>query len=169
MSDTAWWQADSPIGPLLLECSGGALTRLHFQDGPRPGRPSPGAVHSRAPFAAVLAQLEEYFAGTRQAFDLPLAPAGTGFQRATWRALCEIPYGTTHSYGEVARALGKPGAMRAVGQACGANPIAVIIPCHRVLAGGGAIGGFGGGLPIKRRLLALEARSLPLELTPLAG
>lgn len=101
-------------------------------------------------------QLAEYFAGTRRAFDLPLAAAGSAFQRRVWQALGRIPYGATRSYGELARELGVPGGSRAVGSANGRNPIAIVIPCHRVIAEDGTLGGYGGGLWRKRRLLELE-------------
>jgi methylated-DNA-[protein]-cysteine S-methyltransferase len=106
--------------------------------------------------AKVREQLIEYFAGTRKNFNLQLAPAGTDFQQQVWRGLRTIPYGTAWGYGDLARHIGKPGAARAVGQANGANPIPIVIPCHRVIAANGSIGGFSCGLPLKRRLLALE-------------
>jgi methylated-DNA-[protein]-cysteine S-methyltransferase len=104
-------------------------------------------------------QLREYFAGKRAAFDLPLAPEGTAFQRSVWRQLQEIPYGETISYGELARRVGNPKASRAVGSANGANPVPIVIPCHRVIAGDGTLGGFGGGLLTKQTLLTLELRA----------
>lgn len=108
-------------------------------------------------------QLPEYFAAERREFDLDLELIGTPFQRSVWAALREIPYGETRSYGDLARALARPGAVRAVGQANGANPLPIVVPCHRVIAADGGIGGFGGGLDAKRRLLALEkARIAPL-------
>jgi methylated-DNA-[protein]-cysteine S-methyltransferase len=103
-----------------------------------------------------LRQLAEYFRGERTEFDLPLDPKGTGFQRAVWKALLEIPYGETCSYGDLARAIGRPAAVRAVGAANGSNPIAIIIPCHRVIGASGKLVGYGGGLPMKRMLLDLE-------------
>jgi methylated-DNA-[protein]-cysteine S-methyltransferase len=105
-------------------------------------------------------QLRAYFAGDLETFDLPLAPAGTPFQLAVWRELCKIPYGKTISYGELARHLGNPNASRAVGLANGANPIPIVIPCHRVIGSNGKLTGYGGGLPIKEKLLALERRQL---------
>jgi methylated-DNA-[protein]-cysteine S-methyltransferase len=107
-------------------------------------------------------QLREYFAGERREFDLPLAPAGTEFQLACWSALAEIPYGDTRSYGQQADRIGKPDRARAVGAANGANPIAIILPCHRVIGADGSLVGFGGGLETKRRLLDLEAGILTL-------
>ena len=118
-----------------------------------------------APFPLLRRQLAEYFAGERTAFELPLAPAGTPFQRNVWDALLAIPYGETRSYGELAAAVGKPGAARAVGRANHDNPIGVVIPCHRVIGAGGALTGYAGGLDRKRYLLELEGalqRSLAL-------
>jgi methylated-DNA-[protein]-cysteine S-methyltransferase len=106
--------------------------------------------------AAVTAQLEEYFAGRRQDFDLPLAPRGSEFQRRVWEELSRIPYGVTISYAELAARVGRPGAARAVGRANGTNPIPVVIPCHRVIGADGSLTGYGGGMPLKRALLALE-------------
>ena len=118
--------------------------------------PEAVADPSAAPLPEVRRQLLEYLAGERRAFDLPLAPRGTGFQRRVWRALTEIPYGETRSYLQIAHTIGHPDACRAVGAANGDNPIAVIIPCHRVIGSNGALTGYGGGLPMKRFLLELE-------------
>jgi methylated-DNA-[protein]-cysteine S-methyltransferase len=146
---------DSPVGPLTLVERDGALARLAF------GRL--GQSSAPSPFLdGVAAQLREYFAGERQAFDVALAPSGTEFQLACWRALAEIPYGETRSYGEQARHIGRPDRARAVGAANGANPIAIILPCHRVIGADGSLVGFGGGLETKRRLLDLEAGILTL-------
>lgn len=101
-------------------------------------------------------QLSEYFSGTRTEFDIPLAPNGTPFQKLVWRELCRIPYGQTRTYGEIAAAIGNPGAARAVGMACNRNPIWLIIPCHRIVGTGGKLTGYAGGLDLKRRLLDLE-------------
>src|SRR5213075_306528 len=103
-------------------------------------------------------QLRSYFAGKRRAFDFPLTPRGTEFQLSVWTALRQIPYGETTTYGEIARTIERPDAVRAVGAANGANPIPIVIPCHRVIGSTGSLTGFGGGLPVKRQLLALEAR-----------
>lgn len=132
------------------------LTRVNFQAGPHPMRPQREWLAASEPFDAVIRQLEEYFAGRRHAFDLPLAPAGTDFQHRVWRALSIIPYGKTISYGELARRIGNPRASRAVGLANGANPLPIIVPCHRVIGANGSLAGFGGGLPIKQALLSLE-------------
>lgn len=148
----------SPIGELLLTGDEGGLRGLHMQGGA--GAATVERTWTRAPeaFADVVAQLGEYFAGARTRFDLPLAPAGTPFQRDVWTALLEIPYGQTRSYGELARRVGRPNASRAVGAANGRNPIAVIVPCHRVIGADGSLTGFGGGLDRKRLLLDLERR-----------
>ncbi len=154
---TCWHEMDSPLGRLLLAGDAHGLRRVHFQAGPHPLQPPREWHRSEAPFGDVLAQLAEYFSATRRAFTLPLAPAGTAFQLAVWRALQAIPYGETLSYGELATRLGlAPGAARAVGLANGANPLPIIVPCHRVIGADGSLTGFGGGLPIKRALLALE-------------
>ena len=145
----------SPIGPLTLTERDGALARLSF--GAHGPCDSPTPLLARA-----TAQLNEYFAGERRAFDLPLAPTGTDFQLACWRALAEIPYGETRSYGQQADRIGKPDRARAVGAANGANPIAIVLPCHRVIGADGSLVGFGGGLETKRRLLDLEAGILTL-------
>ncbi|MEO0682831.1 MAG: methylated-DNA--[protein]-cysteine S-methyltransferase [Pseudomonadota bacterium] len=152
---------DSPIGPLLLAGDGTALHHLGFPSGSRASsEPKPGWRRAPQAFAEVRAQLDAYFAGDLRAFDLPLAPPGTPFQRAVWARLAEIPYGRTRSYGDIARALDAPGASRAVGAANGANPIPVILPCHRVVGADGTLTGFGGGLDLKRRLLALEGAAI---------
>jgi methylated-DNA-[protein]-cysteine S-methyltransferase len=175
MTETVIWQ--SPVGALRLESNGGALTGLWFVDvaeGPRWRDPvgreaASGDRRAQPPWnrnspprtrdsvlRAALTQLVEYFAGARQRFDLKLAPAGTEFQRRVWRALTEIPWGTTWSYGELARHLGKQGASRAVGAANGKNPISIIVPCHRVIAASGGLGGYSGGLGVKEALLRHE-------------
>jgi methylated-DNA-[protein]-cysteine S-methyltransferase len=148
---------DSPIGSLLLVGDGKVLHGLYMQDGRRPKQIAPGWERSPSSFADVTAQLHEYFAGERLAFDLALAIAGTPFERRVWSALTEIPYGETISYGELARRLNQPSAARAVGLANGRNPIAVIVPCHRVIGADGTLTGYGGGLERKRILLELES------------
>ena len=155
-----WQEIDSPIGTVLLVGDGLHLTHVHFQSGPKPMRPEEAWVESRKPFGTAIEQLKEYFARRRREFDLPLAPAGTGFQRRVWHALTTIPYGETISYGELARRVGNARACRAVGLANGANPLPIIVPCHRVIGSNGALTGFGGGLPIKRALLGLERGNL---------
>jgi methylated-DNA-[protein]-cysteine S-methyltransferase len=158
---TYWHEVDSPVGALLLAGHREALTRVHFQAGPHPLRPRPEWVPDAGPFAHVRSQLEEYFAGTRRVFRLRLAPTGTPFQLAVWQALRQIPYGQTTAYGELARRLGHAQAARAVGLANGSNPLPIIVPCHRVIGADGSLTGFGGGLYIKRALLALEGRRAP--------
>jgi methylated-DNA-[protein]-cysteine S-methyltransferase len=114
------------------------------------------------PNAEILSQLRDYLRGTRRVFDLPLDLRGTPFQRSVWEAVAAIPYGTLQTYGDVARRIDRPSATRAVGQAVGANPVALVIPCHRVVGSSGALVGYRGGLPLKERLLALEQGSLSL-------
>ncbi|MDE2196162.1 MAG: methylated-DNA--[protein]-cysteine S-methyltransferase [Gammaproteobacteria bacterium] len=147
----------SPVGKLLLAGDENGLRILDFQDGPHPLRPGNGWQEDKQPFGQVMAQLAAYFAGRRRAFDVPLAPAGTPFQLKVWRALQTIPYGETWSYGELARRIRKPTASRAVGAANGDNPIAIIVPCHRVIGADGSLTGYGGGLRIKQQLLELES------------
>jgi methylated-DNA-[protein]-cysteine S-methyltransferase len=147
-----WTVVDSPIDPLLLVGDETGLRELQMA----PHEPPPGAEQDDEALAPVAAQLADYFAGRRLAFDLPLAPVGTAFQQKVWLALREIPYGRTTTYGEIATGLGQPTASRAVGLANGRNPIAVIVPCHRVIGANGTLTGFGGGLPRKRWLLEHE-------------
>jgi methylated-DNA-[protein]-cysteine S-methyltransferase len=151
--------ADSPLGELLLLGDGESLRGLYMQDGRKPAAIRPGWRRDPAPFATALAQLDEYFAGQRTRFELPLAPSGTPFQLSVWNELGQIGYGETRSYGELARSLGRPRAARAVGAANGANPLSVVIPCHRLLGGDGGLTGYAGGLESKRLLLELEARA----------
>jgi methylated-DNA-[protein]-cysteine S-methyltransferase len=153
---------ESPVGELLLVGDGEVLRGLHMQDGRRPIAIGAAWEADDAPFAAAREQLDEYFGGDRREFDLPLAPLGSEFQRCVWDGLLEIPYGETISYGELARRIGRPDRARAVGAANGANPIAIILPCHRVIGADGSLVGFGGGLETKRRLLELEAGILTL-------
>jgi len=148
---------DSPIGELLLLGDGQALRGLYMQDGRRPIAIRAGWERSVARFADARAQLHEYFAGRRTAFDLSLVMDGNPFERRVWRALQDIPYGETTSYGELARGIGQAAAARAVGIANARNPLAVIVPCHRVIGANGALRGYGGGLERKRLLLDLES------------
>jgi methylated-DNA-[protein]-cysteine S-methyltransferase len=147
---------DSPIGPLLLAGDDAGLRCLLFARGRRPEAPRPEWEPDRGRLKEPARQLALYFAGTLRTFDIPLAPQGTAFQQRVWRALLDIPYGETTSYGTLAARIGNPSASRAVGLANGSNPIAIIIPCHRVIGRTGALTGYGGGLPIKQALLALE-------------
>jgi methylated-DNA-[protein]-cysteine S-methyltransferase len=155
MAMTVYDTIDSPLGELLLAGDGRALTAVHM-DG------APGAAWRRdpAPFRDAADQLRAYFAGELRDFDLPLAPHGTAFQQRVWSALREIPYGRTISYAELAASVGRPRAARAVGAANGQNPIAIVIPCHRVIGAAGALTGYGGGLERKRMLLDLEGGAL---------
>ncbi|MCU1454680.1 MAG: O-6-methylguanine methyltransferase [Acidimicrobiales bacterium] len=148
---------DSPIDPLLLTGQGDALTGLFMSIHAGGLRIDPSWRRDDAALAPVAAQLREYFAGERQDFDVELAPRGTPFQLRVWSALRAIPYGTTVSYGELARRIGTDKASRAVGLANGRNPISVIVPCHRVIGADGSLTGYGGGLERKRALLELEA------------
>jgi methylated-DNA-[protein]-cysteine S-methyltransferase len=148
-----WHTVDSPLGELLLVGDGRALSRLDMS----PHRVPQGGRRDPEAFVDVEAQLRAYFAGELTEFDVELAPAGTGFQLRVWAALLEIPYGQTASYGAIAAAVGRPDAVRAVGATNGRNPIAVIVPCHRVIGADGTLVGYGGGLARKRLLLELEA------------
>ncbi|GGT52158.1 methylated-DNA--[protein]-cysteine S-methyltransferase [Streptomyces purpureus] len=157
----------SPYGPLTLVATDGVLSGLYMTaQRHRPaeetfGSPDPGA------FDETISQLEAYFAGERREFDLPMRLHGTDFQRAVWEQLRTIPYGETRTYGELAEALGKPSASRAVGLANGKNPIGIIVPCHRVIGASGSLTGYGGGLDRKQRLLAFEAGAPEQALFPL--
>jgi methylated-DNA-[protein]-cysteine S-methyltransferase len=149
---------NSPVGPLLMGMSEKALVVLEFDRGlPQAIDGEPVAWReSESRTRTVRKQLDEYFAGKRREFDLDLDLRGTEFRKRCWEQLLRIPYGETRSYGEIARAVGNPRGFRAVGQANHYNPIAIIVPCHRVLAGGCKLGGYGGGLPVKAFLLRLE-------------
>jgi methylated-DNA-[protein]-cysteine S-methyltransferase len=155
---------DSPVGDLFLAGDGDNLCQLGFLQGRRPvlAAALPGS-RVRDAFPAVRAQLDEYFAGQRRGFDVALALHGHEFERTVWEALLRIPYGETASYGEIAREIGHPDAARAVGLANGRNPVAVIVPCHRVIGADGSLTGYGGGLERKRFLLDLEAGRLALQ------
>jgi methylated-DNA-[protein]-cysteine S-methyltransferase len=148
---------DTPVGTLTLLAGALGLRAVLF-----PGEAPPAGVVGGAhqPLAPAARQLQEYFAGERRTFELPLDPVGTPFQRRCWLALSSIPYGTTISYGEQARRLGYPRAARAVGAANARNPIPIVLPCHRVVGANGALTGYGGGLDAKRMLLEHEARVL---------
>lgn len=155
-----WYE--SPIGQLLLAGSGAALNYVSFSSGRHAVAIDPEWRENGSVFDGVVDQLREYFAGERKTFSLTLIPEGTEFQRAVWSELRNIPYGETISYKELAERIGRPKAVRAVGAANGANPIPIIIPCHRVIGNDGSLTGFGGGLPLKKRLLDLESRQLAL-------
>lgn len=153
----------SPLGEILLVANvrGDALRGLYLEG--QKYFPEDAARWTASPrlplFRDAIAQLGEYFAGKREHFRIPLEPAGTAFQRAVWREIARVPYGTTISYSELARRCGRPSAVRAAGAATGRNPITVIVPCHRIVGSGGALTGYAGGLVRKRVLLAIEARS----------
>ena len=161
--------AHSPIGPLFLAASANGLVALEF-DARSPGqqsiRPNPRHVReekqsisweeSREQMLPYISELEQYFAGERREFSFPLDLRGTDFQLACWKALRAIPYGETRSYADIARVVGKPQAFRAVGMANNRNPVAIVVPCHRVIASDGTLCGYGGGLEVKRKLLELE-------------
>jgi methylated-DNA-[protein]-cysteine S-methyltransferase len=158
MTDQIWTVHESPLGPLTLLAGPSGLTGLRFPGAPRPS----AAAHRPEAFRATVEQLEQYFAGERETFELELDLAGTEFQRRVWSRLRRIPYGTTVSYGAIAAEIGRPERSRAVGAAVGRTPIPIVVPCHRVVGADGALTGYGGGLPRKRALLDLEARQLAL-------
>jgi len=153
---------ESPVGPLLLVADNAGLKKISFENGRLPARLESSWEEDRGSFADVIQELGSYFTGRLEEFDLPLAPEGTPFQLKVWKLLGEIPYGETISYGELARRMGNPKAARAVGLANGSNPIPIVIPCHRVIGSNGKLTGYGGGLHIKEKLLALERRQLRL-------
>jgi methylated-DNA-[protein]-cysteine S-methyltransferase len=158
---------DSPIGPLYLEASILGLRKLSFSSNPRKYEKAVRAApreaadaRAAAHLAEAVKQVREYFEGSRRAFALELDMAGTPFQKRVWAAISAIPYSRTISYAQLAAAAGAPGAYRAAGAACGANPIALVVPCHRVVGSDGGLHGFGGGLPAKRWLLDHEASTV---------
>ena len=149
---------ESPLGPLLLAASTKGLRALEFGGGGRLAREVDGIVWQEVPskLRRYVSELKEYFGGERRAFSFPLDLHGTAFQLRCWLALLAIPYGETRTYADIARAVGEPRAFRAVGLANHRNPIAIVVPCHRVVASNGTLCGYGGGLEIKRKLLELE-------------
>ncbi len=164
-----FYRTTSPVGPLFLAASEKGLVRLEFEtrvmeiDSQRIQ-----LCESKQKLAPYIGELNEYFSGARRKFTIPLDLRGTAFQLACWEALLAIPYGGTCSYGDIARAIGHPQAFRAVGMSNNRNPVAIVVPCHRVIASGGSLCGYGGGLDIKRQLLDLERAKvhpcLPLEI-----
>jgi AraC family transcriptional regulator of adaptative response/methylated-DNA-[protein]-cysteine methyltransferase len=156
---------ETPLGPMLAGATDAGLCLLEFTDRPMLPTELSALERLRGPVAAgrhphldrLRPQLAEYFAGQRKIFDVPLDTPGSAFQRTVWSGLQQIPFGSTVTYAELARSTGRPGAARAVGRANGSNRVAIVVPCHRVVAAGGALGGYGGGLDRKRDLLALEA------------
>jgi O-6-methylguanine DNA methyltransferase len=162
METLFYFRASSPAGPLFLAASTKGLVRLEFEA--RVQKLNPKTIQlqeSRKVLAPYLGQLNEYFAGQRREFTIPLDLRGTDFQLKCWRALLDIPYGETRSYRDLAQAIGHPTAFRAVGLSNNRNPIAIVVPCHRVIAVDGSLRGYGGGLDIKRKLLELECAQLP--------
>jgi methylated-DNA-[protein]-cysteine S-methyltransferase len=157
---TSYAKVDSPVGPLTLVADGDELIGVYFENAALAANaaPPPGWVRDERRLRPAATQLAEYFAGQRTRFDLPLAPRGTPFQRTVWEALLAIPHGETTSYGDLARAIGRPTASRAVGAANGRNPLSIVIPCHRVIGADGSMTGYGGEISRKRVLLDLEAR-----------
>ena len=164
MTQPIWFtEIESPVGPLRLAADEAGLRRIDFLAGSGESAPPSDWIRAEARLKPVIQQLKEYFAGARRDFEGPLAPEGTPFQQRVWQCLREIPYGATVSYGELAARVGNPKASRAVGLANGRNPIPIVIPCHRVIGKNGTLVGYGGGLAIKQKLLAIEGRA-PLSL-----
>jgi methylated-DNA-[protein]-cysteine S-methyltransferase len=160
---TFWDRMESPVGWLTVTVNErGAVTSIVIQGDSDSSDPA-DADHDPVRCATVVGQLQEYFEGTRRHFKLDLDPSGTDFQQLVWDEVSRIPYGGTRSYGHVARRLGKPTAVRAVGTANGANPIPIVIPCHRVVGADGSLVGYGGGLDVKAALLEHEGVRLPTD------
>ncbi len=156
--DVVYTYMKSPNGTILLARSDAGLTHINFQEGKHKVQPGVSWRREDGPLLEAIDQLRAYFDGTRQAFDLPLAPDGTSFQQKVWRALQKIPCGETITYGELAARIGRPTASRAVGAANGQNPLPIVIPCHRVIGADGKLTGYAGGLKIKKALLDHEQR-----------
>ena len=159
---TSYTYMDSPVGRLLIAGQLDGLRVISFPKGGKAREAQPEWIDNARLFKEVVRQLEAYFDGDLVEFNLPLKPEGTPFQLSVWDALLKIPYGKTKTYRALARGLGNPNASRAVGLANGSNPIPIVIPCHRVIGSNGKLTGFGGGLPVKEKLLALEDCQLPL-------
>lgn len=154
----AYAHFDSPVGRLLIAGDGELLHLISFPSGSRTWHPEQEWRKDEKPFKQAFKQLDQYFSGKRRGFDLPLHFAGTPFQNTIWKRLLKVPYGTTTTYRDLAIALGRPAASRAVGAANGANPFPIVVPCHRVLGSNGSLTGFGGGVDVKRFLLAHEQK-----------
>jgi methylated-DNA-[protein]-cysteine S-methyltransferase len=154
-------EMESPVGKLKLVASANVLIAVLWeQERPNRVKLAPSKLDPQQPILIETEhQLKEYFAGTRKAFDLPLEPTGSEFQKKVWRALLEIPFGQTRSYLDLAKSVGSAKAVRAVGAANGKNPLSIVVPCHRVIGANGALTGFAGGLEVKAKLLAFEARA----------
>ncbi|MFC6841421.1 methylated-DNA--[protein]-cysteine S-methyltransferase [Xanthomonas theicola] len=148
----------TPIGELTVAVGEDGVRHILFPENRYDARGRADWIRDAAPVREARAQLLAYFAGDRAEFELPLAPRGTAFQCRVWQALAEIPFGSTWSYAQLARHIGQPRAVRAVGAANGRNPLPIVLPCHRVIGANGTLTGFGGGLPLKAALLALERR-----------
>lgn len=157
-SALAFGHHDTPVGRLLLAGDGARLHLIAFPTGSKAGQAQPGWRRDERLFDTVRAQLDAYFAGSSTGFDLPLHVTGTPFQKSVWAALRDIPFGQTIPYAELARRIGRPTASRAVGAANGANPLPIVVPCHRVIGADGSLTGFGGGIDTKRFLLEHEGR-----------
>jgi len=161
METLFYFRASSPVGPLFLAASTKGLVRLEFEARVQKVNPSTVLLReSKSALAPYIRELNDYFAGERREFSFPLDLRGTEFQLACWHALLEIPYGETRSYRDLAEAIGHPHAYRAVGMSNNRNPVAIVVPCHRVIASSGALCGYGGGLEIKRKLLEHERAGL---------
>ena len=161
MENLFYFRTQSPVGPLFLAASTKGLVRLEFENRIQELNSSTTRLHeSKRALAPYLGELDEYFSGERREFSQPLDLRGTDFQLACWRALLEIPYGETRSYRDIAQGIGHPHAYRAVGMSNNRNPVAIIVPCHRVIASSGSLCGYGGGLDTKRKLLDLEQASV---------
>ena len=160
MQSSRYSYCDSPVGALLLVARAEGLAEIHFPGRGRRAGANSDWIEDDSALSEPARQLGAYFAGELESFDLALAPEGTPFEQKVWAELLKIPYGETVSYGELARRIGNPQASRAVGLANGSNPIPIIIPCHRVIGSNGKLTGYGGGLAIKEKLLALEKRQL---------
>lgn len=163
MDTITFQRIESPVGTLTIAASDAGLHAIEFPSNRHPQRREGWREGGHPLLERARRQLEEYFAGRRRAFELPLAPHGTDFQRQVWLALADIAYGDTASYAQLARRVDRPTATRAVGAANGRNPLPIVLPCHRVIGADGSLTGFGGGLPTKRFLLELEG-ALPREL-----
>ena len=158
-AQVSWEDVDTVLGTFLVAGEGRTLVAVQLPDTWSKDDVTPGWLYEPGALPAVTAQLEEYFDGSRTDFALELAPSGTPFQRSVWAALCDVPFGETATYGDVAAAIGNPKAVRAVGMANNRNPIALVIPCHRVIGADGSLTGYGGGLAMKSWLLDHEQRT----------
>lgn len=163
MNPIHYCHVDTPVGRLTVAATDAGLHAIEFPENRHPQRRAGWVEGDHPLLRQARGQLDEYFAGTRRTFDLPLSPRGTPFQRQVWLALASIPYGRTESYAQLAARVERPAAMRAVGGANGRNPLPIVLPCHRVIGADGSLTGFGGGLPTKRFLLQLEGAIPPAE------